>query len=153
VFATNRLQIVVPKGNPAGIRTLADMAAGDERLALCAPEVPCGGYAAQAFAKAGLPVPEASQEENVRGVLTKVALGEADAGLVYATDVLANADVDGVDLPDEVNVLVAYPATALRDAPNPFAASAFVAFLTGPEAQAILEEQGFRVPLAVSRTK
>ena len=142
VFASNRLQIVVPKGNPAGIQSLADMTS-DERLAFCAPEVPCGKYAAQAFEKAGLPLPEASQEESVRGVLTKVALGEADAGLVYVTDVLTNPDVEGIDLAAGQEVIATYPATALRDAANPEAAAAFVAFLTGADAQAILDEYGF----------
>jgi molybdate transport system substrate-binding protein len=145
-FASNRLQIVVPKGNPAGVTSLADLAAGKLDVALCAPEVPCGRYAAQAFANAGLEVPEASQEENVRGVLTKVALGEADAGIVYVTDVRADADVEGVDLPDDVNVVAGYPATALRDAPSPEVAAAFVAFLTGDEAQAILRRHGFGPP-------
>ena len=143
VFATNRLQIVVPEGNPAGIRSLADMADGRGRLALSAPEVPCGRYAAQAFANAGLAVPEASEEENVRGVLTKVALGEADAGIVYVTDVLANPDVEGIDVPDDLNVVATYPAVALRDAPNATAAATFVAFITGVDAQEILAAHGF----------
>ena len=145
-FASNRLQIVVPTGNPSGVASLADLASGGLDLALCAPEVPCGRYAAQAFANAGLDVPEASQEENVRGVLTKVALGEADAGIVYVTDVRANSDVEGVDLPDEVNVVAGYPAVVLRDAPSPELAAAFVAFLTGDEAQAILRRHGFGPP-------
>ena len=145
-FASNRLQIVVPEGNPAAVTSLADLAAGNLDVALCAPEVPCGRYAAQAFANAGLEVPEASQEDNVRGVLTKVALGEADAGIVYVTDVRADADVEGVDLPDDVNVVASYPATALRDAPDPELAAAFVAFLTSDEAQAILRRHGFGPP-------
>jgi molybdate transport system substrate-binding protein len=146
VFAGNRLQIVVPRGNPAGIRSLADMAGG-KRLALCAPEVPCGSYATQAFEQAGLERPDASHEENVRGVLTKVGLGEADAGLVYLTDVLTNPDVESIDLPPEHQVVATYPATALRDAGSPAAAAAFVAFLTGKDAQAILEGYGFAAPL------
>ncbi len=146
VFATNRLQIAVPKGNPAGVEGLADLAAGGLRLALCAPEVPCGRYAAQAFAQAGLEVPSASQEENVRGVLTKVALGEADAGIVYVTDVRTNGDVEGVDLPAAHQVVAAYPATVLRDAGDPEAAAAFLAFLSGQDAQAILRAAGFGEP-------
>jgi molybdate transport system substrate-binding protein len=150
VFASNRLQIVVPEGNPAGIRSMADIGAGGTRVALCAPEVPCGSYAAQAFANAGLAVPRASQEENVRGVLTKVALGEADAGIVYVTDVLTRDDVDGVDLPDEINVVATYPAIALRDAPDAEAAAEFLAFLAGSDAQAILAAHGFAAPPGVS---
>ena len=145
-FASNRIQIVVPRGNPAGVTSLADVAGADLRLALCAPEVPCGRYATQAFERAGIAVPAASQEENVRGVLTKVALGEADAGIVYVTDVLTNPAVEGVDLPEDVQVPAVYPALVLRDSTNLDAAAAFVAFLRTPQAQRILEEHGFGPP-------
>jgi molybdate transport system substrate-binding protein len=144
-FATSSVQIAVPRGNPLGIDGLADLTAG-LRLALCAPEVPCGRYAAEAFAKAGLDVPPASAEENVRGVLTKVALGEADAGIVYRTDVRANADVEGVDLPVAHQVTAVYPATVLAEAPNPAAAAAFVDLLTSPPGQRILASHGFGSP-------
>jgi molybdate transport system substrate-binding protein len=144
-FATSSLQIVVARGNPLGIEGLADLTA-DLRLALCALEVPCGRYAAEAFARAGLDVPPASAEDNVRGVLTKVALGEADAGIVYVTDVRANAEVEGVDLPASHQVSAAYPATALAEAPNPRAADAFVDFLTSTTAQRILATHGFGSP-------
>lgn len=144
-IATNDLQIVVAEGNPLGIRGLADLTA-DLRLALCADEVPCGRYSAEAFDRAGLTTPEASAEENVRGVLTKVALGEADAGLVYVTDVAAADDVEGVALPEDHQVLATYPAAVLADAPNPEAATAFLAYLTDTEAQAILAAHGFGGP-------
>jgi molybdate transport system substrate-binding protein len=144
-FATSSLQIVVPLGNPLGIEGLADLGA-DLRLSLCAPEVPCGRYAAEAFARAGLEVPPASAEENVRGVLTKVALGEADAGIVYVTDVQANADVEGVDLPAAHRVSAVYPATVLAEAPNPDAAAAFVDLLISPRGQRILASHGFGSP-------
>jgi molybdate transport system substrate-binding protein len=144
-FATNVLQIAVEPGNPLGIGGLADLTDG-VRLALCAPEVPCGRYAAAAFERAGLDVPAASGEENVRGVLTKVALGEADAGIVYATDVRASDDVEGIDLPPEHQVTARYPATVLADAPNPAAGAAFLAFLTSDEAQAIMASHGFGSP-------
>jgi molybdate transport system substrate-binding protein len=144
-LASNVLQIAVEPGNPLGIGGLADLTDG-VRLALCAPEVPCGRYAAAAFERAGLDVPAASGEENVRGVLTKVALGEADAGIVYATDVRASDDVEGVDLPPEQQVTARYPATVLADAPNPAAAAAFLAFLTSDEAQAIMASHGFGSP-------
>jgi molybdate transport system substrate-binding protein len=145
-FAVNGLQIAVPRGNPARVTSLADLAERDLTVALCAPEVPCGAYATEAFAQAGLPRPDASQEENVRGVLTKVALGEADAGIVYATDVLANDEVEGIDLPAEAQVLAFYPAVALADAPNSGAAAAFIAFLTSIRAQDILGAHGFGPP-------
>ena len=99
-------------------------------MALCAPEVPCGNYAAQAFEAAGLPLPEASQEQNVRAVVEQVALGEADAGIVYTTDVLARADeVDGVEIPDDQNVIAEYPVAVLDLGGNPDAAAAWVGFL------------------------
>jgi molybdate transport system substrate-binding protein len=86
IFATNRLAIAVAPGNPLHIAALADLGRRGLTLALAAPGVPAGKYAAAAFAKAGLPVPSASQEPDVRAVLNKVALGEADAGIVYVTD-------------------------------------------------------------------
>jgi molybdate transport system substrate-binding protein len=146
VIATNALQIVVPDGNPGAITGLVDLVAGGLRVALCAPEVPCGRYAAEAFAKAGLDVPAASQEENAKGVLTKVALGEADAGVVYVTDVLAATGVDGVDVDPAAQVPASYPATVLSDAGNPDVAAAFLAFLSDGAARAILEAAGFGAP-------
>jgi molybdate transport system substrate-binding protein len=144
-FATNELQIAVAKGNPLGLRGLADLG-GDVVLSLCAIEVPCGSYAAKAFERAGLPAPPSGEEENVRGVLSRVQLGEADAGIVYVTDVLAVDGVDGIDLPEDQQVVARYPAVVLDDAANPEGAAAFVDFLTGPEARAILAARGFGPP-------
>ena len=146
IFVTNLLQIVVGEGNPLGIDDLEDLTDPDVSLSLCQEEVPCGKYAKQAFEAAGLPVPPAGQEDKVSGVLTKVMLGEADAGLVYVTDVLAAEGVEGVDLADDEQVVATYPASVLTEAPNPEAAAAFVAFLTGAEAQGILEGYGFGLP-------
>jgi molybdate transport system substrate-binding protein len=145
-FATNVLQIVVPAGNPLGIDSLDDLANPDVTLSLCGPEAPCGKYAAQAFGAAGLQVPPAGDQENVKGVLTQVQLGEADAGIVYLTDVLAADDVEGIDLAAEEQVEATYPASVLAEASNPEAAAAFLAFLTGDEARSILEELGFGLP-------
>ena len=146
IFVTNLLQIVVGEGNPLGIDDLEDLTEpGRGPVA-----VPGGGAVRQvrqqAFEAAGLPVPPAGQEDKVSGVLTKVMLGEADAGLVYVTDVLAAEGVEGVDLADDEQVLATYPASVLTEAPNPEAAAAFVAFLTGAEAQGILEGYGFGLP-------
>jgi molybdate transport system substrate-binding protein len=146
VFATNVLQIVVPAGNPLGIDSLDDLTGPDVKLSLCGAEVPCGKYAAQAFEKAGLAVPPAGDQENVKGVLTQVQLGEADAGIVYLTDGLAAEDVAGIDLTADQQVQATYPASVLADASNPDAAAAFVAFLTGEEARSILEAFGFGLP-------
>jgi len=147
VFVTNLLQIAVEEGNPLGIETLEDLSGPDVSLALCKEEVPCGSYAKKAFEAAGLPVPPAGVEDNVGGVVTKVSLGEADAGLVYVTDVMAaDDDIDGVDLADDQQVVAAYPASVLTEAPNPEAAAAFVAFLTSRVAQEILGGYGFGSP-------
>jgi molybdate transport system substrate-binding protein len=145
-FVTNLLQIVVEEGNPLGIDGLEDLSDPGVTLSLCQEEVPCGRYAVQAFEAAGLPVPPAGQEDKVSGVLTKVMLGEADAGLVYVTDVLAAGGVEGVDLAEDEQVMATYPASVLTEAQNPEAAAAFVEFLTGEEAQAILTRFGFGSP-------
>lgn len=144
-FATNELQILVAAGNPLGITGLEDLR-GDVVVSLCAVEVPCGDYAAEAFERAGLPVPSAGEEENVRGVVSRVLLGEADAGVVYVTDVLAAEGVEGIDLDADERVPASYPAVVVADGPNPEAAAAFVAFLTSTEAQTILADRGFRRP-------
>jgi molybdate transport system substrate-binding protein len=146
VFATNVLQIVVPAGNPLGIDSLGDLTRADVTLSLCGEGVPCGRYAARAFATAGLDVPPAGDQENVKGVLTQVQLGEADAGIVYLTDVLAAVDVEGIDLAATEQVEATYPASVLAEAANPDAAAAFLAFLTGDEAQTILAAAGFGGP-------
>lgn len=145
-FATNVLQIVVPAGNPRRVESLGDLAGLDLTVSLCAPEVPCGRYATQAFEAAGLEVPEAGRQDNVKGVLTQVQLGEADAGIAYLTDVLAADAVEGIDLAADQQVHSAYLASALTDASNPDAAVTFLAFLTGSEARAILEGLGFGLP-------
>jgi len=147
VFVTSLLQIVVGEGNPLGIEILEDLTDPEISLSLCKADVPCGSYAQQAFEAAGLPVPPAGLEDKVSGVVTKVSLGEADAGLVYVTDVLAAADdVDGVDLAEDEQVVATYPASVLTEAPNPEAAAAFVAFLGGSAAIEILEGHGFGLP-------
>ena len=148
VFAKNRLQIVVGNGNPKGITGLADLAnRSDLILAFCAPQVPCGSYAAKAFQQAGLTPPAASQEQNVRSVVDKVALGEADAGIGYTTDVRArDADVDGVEIPDAQNVIATYPMAALKEAGNPAGAAAWIAYVLSDSGQQALAGAGFLAP-------
>ena len=145
VFATNRLEIVVPAGNPRHVATLADLTGG-LRLALCRAAVPCGAYATQAFVRAGLPRPPAGDQESVKGVLSQVQLGEADAGLVYATDVLGAKGVEGVELSPSQQVEASYPAVVLAQGSNPTAAEAFVAFLRTAEGRSILRDHGFGLP-------
>ncbi|MDZ5144732.1 molybdate ABC transporter substrate-binding protein [Microbacterium testaceum] len=144
LFAGNTLVIAVPTGNPGGVATLADLAR--MTTVLCAPEVPCGAASATLLSNAGVRVTPASSEQNVTAVLTKVAAGEADAGLVYATDVNGRDDVETIVPAGADAVVNRYPIAALTDAPNPDAAAAFVAFVLGEDGQRVLADAGFRAP-------
>jgi molybdate transport system substrate-binding protein len=147
VFATNRLEIIVEPGNPLGISGVADLADRDLIYVTCAPDVPIGRYALLVLEAAGVAVTPASLEENVKGVVTKVTAGEADAGIVYATDVIAaGTDAEGVDIPADINVEATYPIVVAARATNPAGAQAFVDFVLGDEGQAILAEHGFGPP-------
>jgi len=109
--------------------------------------VPCGSYAEQIYEKAGISVTTASFEENVKAVVTKVTLGEADAGLVYATDVTAaGTDAEGVAIPEDVNVVAEYPIAPLAEASNADGAQAFVDFVLSEPGQKILASFGFLAP-------
>ena len=147
VFATNRAEIIVAPGNPKGITGVADLAKPDLLVVSCAPEVPCGRYAAQIFDKAKVTVTPKSLEENVRAVVTKVTLGEADAGIVYATDVINAGDkAAGVEIPDDLNVVAKYPIAVTKESKNSGTAKAFVDFVTSADAQVILKSHGFAAP-------
>ena len=146
VFATNRLVIAVAKGNPKGVRGLADLGRKNVAVVLCAPAVPCGGYSKTVLGAAGVSVVPVSQEQDVKGVVAKVALGEADAGICYRTDATPSAGVDAVAIPDSQNVVARYPVAALKAAPNPSGASLFISFLTSGPGQDILGRDGFGPP-------
>jgi molybdate transport system substrate-binding protein len=147
VFARNRLAILVQPGNPKQIHGIADLARPGLVLSLCGPTVPAGRYAREIFAKAGVAVPETSQELDVKAVVSRVVLGEADAGVVYVTDVRAAGErVSGIDIPDGQNVVAQYPAAALKRASDPAQAAAFAGFLRAEAAQAILSRYGFLAP-------
>jgi len=147
IFAENLLQIAVAKGNPKHIAGLADLARPGLIVVLCSETVPCGRYALDAFTKAGVPPPAGSREPDVKSVLTKVALGEADAGIVYVTDVRAAADkVEGVGLAVTHNVSARYPIATLREAGHADAARAFIAFVLSDPGKKILGDYGFRAP-------
>lgn len=135
VFARNRLAIAVARGNPRGVRGLADLSR--VRVALAGPSVPAGRYARQAFANARLAVPRASEEQSVRAVVAKVALGEADAGIVYVTDLTAG--VEGFPVAPEVSV--AYLAAPVTDRGRDFVAS-----LLSERGRAVLAAHGFLPP-------
>lgn len=144
VFTKNVAAIIVAPGNPLGITGVEDLANDDLVYVECAPEVPCGRYARQIVENAGVTVTPKSLEENVKAVVTKVTLGEADAGIVYATDVTAAGDdAEGIVVPDDVNVVAEYPIAVTADAPNPAGAQAFVDFVMGDQAQQILQSYGF----------
>lgn len=143
-FATNRLQIITEPGNPLGIASLADLADPSILFVTCAPEVPIGAYTTEALAKAGVTVSPVSFEENVKGIVTKVTTGEADAGIVYATDVIAAGDAaTGVDIADEFNVTATYPIARVS---SNDAAATFVEFVLSPDGRAVLEDFGFGSP-------
>jgi molybdate transport system substrate-binding protein len=144
LFAHNRLEIAVAKGNPKGIHTLTDLARSGLVVVVADPSVPAGKYAAQALAKAGVTVHPASFELQVTGVLSKVALGEADAGIVYVSDVVTSGQVDGVTIPDSQNVIADYPIAVLKSAQNQSGAVAFVDFVLSTEGQSILTSAGFQ---------
>ena len=146
VFARNNLEIVVGKGNPQHITNLSDLGRSGLVVVLCAPAVPCGRYAAQALQKAGVTVRPASQEADVKAVLSKVALGEADAGIVYITDVkAAGTAVEGVAIPPALNVVAEYPIVILKDSQNRALARAFISYIL-TDGRRILAGYGFTSP-------
>lgn len=146
-FAGNSLQIVVEPGNPKGIERLEDLAQPDLTVVLAAEQVPAGEYARQALDEQAIEVEPASLETDVRAVLSRVALGEADAGIVYVSDVIAaGGDVEGVEIPQDQNVPVSYPVATLADGPNPEVGEAFVAYVLSREGQDVLNEFGFSSP-------
>jgi molybdate transport system substrate-binding protein len=144
IFMLNRLAIVVAAGNPNAISGLVDLEDSELGIALCNEECPAGRYAREVFKKAGVEVEADSQEADVRGVLTRVGLGEADAGIVYVTDIEADPDVEAVDIAPSENVVATYPIAVLEEAPP--AAEDFVTFLRSDVGDGIFEEYGFELP-------
>jgi molybdate transport system substrate-binding protein len=145
-FARNRLEIAVEPGNPLEIRSLADTVEPDTTLVLCARVVPCGKYALEAYAKAGVELPTVPSAENAKATLTKVALGEADAAVVYVTDVAANDDVQGVRIPARDNVIASYPIGVVRSTENRPLADDFTAYVVSARGQRTLTRFGFLAP-------
>jgi len=146
-FATNVLEIAVAPGNPDGIDGLADLDDPDVATVVCAPAVPCGSATAAVAAAAGVALSPVSEESSVTDVLGKVASGEADAGIVYVTDVLAAGDtVEGVAIDEADRAVNTYPIVALRGSAEPALARAFVAFVAGPDGRRVLHAAGFGAP-------
>jgi molybdate transport system substrate-binding protein len=162
VFARNRLVVVLPRPNPGRIERLQDLAREGVKLVLAAEAVPAGQYSRETLGRlAGRPgfAPDydrrvlanlVSEEENVKGVVAKVQLGEADAGLVYASDV--GSEIAGrfrvLDIPEEANIVASYPIVALAASTHPEAARAFIELVRGPEGRSILAKHGLVPPPA-----
>jgi molybdate transport system substrate-binding protein len=146
-FARNVLEIAVPKDNPADVASLQDLARPGVKVALCQPQVPCGDLAQKVLAAAKVQVKPATLEADVKAALTKVQLGEVDAGLVYVTDVKAAGDkVTGVRIPADVDLATTYPIAALTGSRNADLARAFVRYVLSGAAKAELTEAGFEAP-------
>jgi molybdate transport system substrate-binding protein len=146
-FATNRMEIAVPPANPAKITGLKDLARKDVKVALCQAQVPCGKVAAEVFSKAKLTVKPATEEVDVKSVLTKVTLGEVDAGVVYVTDVqAAGSKVKGIEIPPAQNASTGYPIAALAHAKHASQAQEFVDLVLSSEGAKVLKGAGFQVP-------
>jgi len=147
VFATNKMEIATPPSNPAKVVSVNDLAKSSVKTALCQPQVPCGAVAQQVFTNAKITVKPVTLEPDVKSVLTKVQLGEVDAGMVYVTDVKAAGDkVKGVEISDDVNASTDYPIAALTKSANPGVASAFVDLVFSPAGQSVLDTAGFSTP-------
>jgi molybdate transport system substrate-binding protein len=147
VFATNELEIITGAGNPKRLSGVADLVDPDLIVVTCGPDVPIGKYTTDLFEKAGVTVTPKSYEADVKAVVSKVTLGEADAGIVYATDVKAAGDkAVGVEIPDALNVVATYPIAVTKAAKNMGTADAFVAFVLSEAGQEILAAAGFSAP-------
>jgi molybdate transport system substrate-binding protein len=144
VFAHNQLEIVVAPGNPKGITALADLAKAGVIYISEAATVPAGKYSLQALAKAGVTVTPRSLETDVKSVVSKIELGEADAGIVYTTDVkAAGSKVQGVPIPAAYNVIATYPVAVVKGTKNSAVAEAFIGFVLASAGQSTLESFGF----------
>jgi molybdate transport system substrate-binding protein len=146
-FASNSMQIVVPADNPADVDGLGDLDAPGVKVALCQPQVPCGKVAAQVLDDAGVAVRPVTEEVDVKAVLTKVELGEVDAGIVYVTDVRAAGErVRGVEIPEADNESTTYPIAVLPGSGQPRLAREFVDLVLSAAGGDVLADAGFERP-------
>lgn len=147
VFATNVLQIATAPGNPKGITGFADLARPDLLVVVCAPQVPCGATTEKIEKATGVALSPVSEEPDVKSALGKVTSGDADAGLVFVTDVTGAGDVvQGVPFPEAEQAATSYPIAVLVDAPQPDLAADFRALVTGEQGRQALEAAGFGAP-------
>jgi molybdate transport system substrate-binding protein len=146
-FASNTLEIAVPNGNPHKITGLQDFGDESKRIALCAPQVPCGAAAVKVFAAAKITPKPDTLEQDVKATLQKVASDEVDAALVYKTDVISAGDkVDGMEFPEAQDAINTYPIATVKDSKNPTLAQAFVDYVLCSDSQAVLAKAGFAQP-------
>jgi molybdate transport system substrate-binding protein len=146
-FVSNTMEIAVPPKNPAHIKKLADLAKKGVKVALCQADVPCGATALKVFDNAKIKVTPVTEEVDVKSTLSKVTLGEVDAGVVYVTDVrAAGASVKGIEIPANVNASTTYPITPITASKNKTTAEAFVAYVLSPDGLAALTAAGFSQP-------
>ncbi|MEP9381594.1 molybdate ABC transporter substrate-binding protein [Nocardioides sp. KR10-350] len=146
-FASNVLEIATPPGNPAGIKSFADLGKSGVKVVVCAAEVPCGSATQQMEQKTGVTIKPVSEEQSVTDVLGKVESGEADAGVVYVTDVTSAGDkVTGVTFPESSQVVNTYPIATLKDASDSDLADEFVDYVVGSKGQKVLQDAGFGKP-------
>ena len=153
VFLTNKLVVILPADNPAGLETLEDLANSGVKIVLAAEEVPVGNYARQALDlmngsfgadfKDKVLANVVSNEDNVKQVVSKVQLGEADAGIVYTSDAVAAPELKSIEIPAELNVIAKYPIAPLVKSENADLAQAFMDYVLSDEGQAILAKWGF----------
>jgi molybdate transport system substrate-binding protein len=153
IFLTNQLVIIMPAKNPAGLAELADLAKPGLKLVLAAKEVPVGNYALQVLDKLDVALGAGykdnvlknvvSYESDVKQVVAKIQLGEADAGIVYMSDTVATPDLQKIEIPAESNVIAKYPMAALSQSQNPNLAQAFIAYVLSTDGQATLQKWGF----------
>lgn len=146
-FVSNTLELAVPRGNPAQVTGLRDLARPELRIALCAPQVPCGAAARTVLDAAAVDARPDTLESDVKAVLQKVTADEVDAALVYRTDVkAAGATVQGIEFPESARAVNRYPLAVLTGSRNPTAAQAFVAFVLSEDGRRVLTEAGFGRP-------
>ncbi|WP_210406175.1 molybdate ABC transporter substrate-binding protein [Micromonospora sp. MH33] len=146
VLVRNQLVIAVPEGNPDRVGGLAELARPGRKVALCAEQVPCGAAAKNALDAAGVRLTPATLEQDVKGALAKVKLGEVDAALVYRTDVRAAAGLAAVEFPESARAVNDYPIVVLKHAGNPDGARAFVDHVRSDAGLAVLTAAGFQAP-------
>lgn len=155
-FLTNKLVVVLPADNPADIDSLEDLEISGIKIVLAAEEVPVGRYTREALEKMNSQFGDnfsqnvlanvVSNEDNVRQVLTKVQLGEGDAGVVYTSDAVSAPELQTIEIPAELNVIASYPIAPLVESNNTELAQAFIAYVLSDEGQAVLQKWGFGSP-------